>query len=527
MSVILPFVSIFLLHVLTATSETILQCLSLHSDPSRPISAVTYFPKNPSYPPILEAYIRNLRFSSPTTPKPTFIVAPTHVSHIQASIICCKRFNLEIRTRSGGHDFEGLSYMSQTPFVIVDMFMLKSVEVDVEDQTAWVDSGSTIGELYYAIAEKSRVLGFPAGVCHSVGVGGHFSGGGYGNMMRRFGLSVDNVLDALIVDSEGRVLDKATMGEDLFWAIRGGGGASFGVIVSWKIRLVPVPEVVTVFRIEKTLEQDASDLVFQWQYVADKIHDGLFIRVVLSPVTRSDRKTIKAKFNALFLGNSQELLSVMNQSFPQLGLVAEQCIQMSWIQSVLFWDNYPVGTSVDVLLQRHATKEKFLKKKSDYVQQPISKAALEGIWKMMMELEKPVFTFNPYGGKMGEISEFETPFPHRFGNIFKIQYSVSWDEEGEDVAKQYLYQIRRLYDYMTPYVSYSPRSSYLNYRDVDIGVNGPGNATYAQASVWGRKYFKRNFDRLVQVKTKVDPSNFFRYEQSIPSLASAHSIVSE
>ena len=75
--------------------------------------------------------------------------------------------------------------MSQTPFVIVDMFMLKSVEVDVEDQTAWVDSGSTIGELYYAIAEKSRVLGFPAGVCHSVGVGGHFSGGGYGNMMRR------------------------------------------------------------------------------------------------------------------------------------------------------------------------------------------------------------------------------------------------------------------------------------------------------------------------------------------------------
>ncbi|KAG5015072.1 hypothetical protein JHK85_021208 [Glycine max] len=220
MSVILPFVSIFLLHVLTATSETILQCLSLHSDPSRPISAVTYFPKNPSYPPILEAYIRNLRFSSPTTPKPTFIVAPTHVSHIQASIICCKRFNLEIRTRSGGHDFEGLSYMSQTPFVIVDMFMLKSVEVDVEDQTAWVDSGSTIGELYYAIAEKSRVLGFPA---------------------------------------------------------------------------VPVPEVVTVFRIEKTLEQDASDLVFQWQYVADKIHDGLFIRVVLSPVTRSDRKTIKAK----------------------------------------------------------------------------------------------------------------------------------------------------------------------------------------------------------------------------------------
>jgi len=76
-------------------------------------------------------------------------------------------------------------------------------------------------------------------------------------------------------------------------------------------------------------------------------------------------------------------------------------------------------------------------------------------------------------------------------------------------------------------VSNSPRSSYINYRDVDIGVNGPGNANHAEARVWGKKYFKRNFDRLVEVKTKVDPSNFFRYEQSIPSLASGLRIMSE
>ncbi|KAH1250768.1 Berberine bridge enzyme-like 8 [Glycine max] len=120
------------------------------------------------------------------------------------------------------------------------------------------------------------------------------------------------------------------------------------------------------------------------------------------------------------------------------------CIEMSWIDSVLFWDNYPVGTSVDVLLQRHNTQEKYLKKKSDYVQQPISKTGLEGIWNKMMELEKPVLALNPYGGKMGEISEVETPFPPR------------------------------------------------------AGVNGPGNANHAEARVWGKKYFKRNFDRLVE-----------------------------
>ncbi|XP_027920305.1 berberine bridge enzyme-like 8 [Vigna unguiculata] len=520
-SAILPFLSIFLLMAASdpVVEDAILQCLSLHSNPSYPISSVTYFPNTTSYIPILHSYIRNLRFTSPTTPKPLFIVAPTHISHIQASIICCKSFQLQIRIRSGGHDYDGLSYVSHSPFAIMDMFMMRSVEVNLEGETVWVDSGSTIGELYHAIAERSKVYGFPAGVCHSVGVGGHFSGGGYGNMMRKFGLSVDHVLDAVIVDAEGRVLDRKKMGEDLFWGIRGGGGASFGVIVSWKIKLVPVPEVVTVFRVQKTLEQGATDVVHRWQYVAGNMHDELFIRVVLSAVKRKGQKTIRAKFNALFLGNAQDLVRVMSDSFPELGLVGEDCIEMSWIDSVLFWDNFPVGTSVDVLLERHDTTEKFLKKKSDYVQQPISKTGLEGVWSKMMELEKPVLALNPYGGRMGEISEMEVPFPHRAGNLYKIQYSVNWKEEGEDVGDRYLDLIRRLYDYMTPYVSKSPRSSYLNYRDVDIGVNGPGNATYEEARVWGEKYFKRNFDRLVEVKTKVDPSNFFRYEQSIPSLA--------
>ena len=114
-----------------------------------------------------------------------------------------------------------------------------------------------------------------------------------------------------------------------------------------------------------------------------------------------------------------------------------------------------MGTSVDVLLQRHNTQEKYLKKKSDYVQQPISKTGLEGIWNKMMELEKPVLALNPYGGKMGEISEVETPFPPRAGNIYKIQYSVTWKEEGEDVANRYLDRIRRLYDYMTPCVKFT------------------------------------------------------------------------
>ncbi|KAF2317915.1 hypothetical protein GH714_041237 [Hevea brasiliensis] len=422
-----------------------------------------------------------------------------------------------MRIRSGGHDYDGLSYISSVPFIILDMFNLRSVSVDVEDESAWVESGATLGEVFYWIAKKSRIHGYPAGVCPTVGVGGHLSGGGYGNMMRKYGLSVDNILDAIIVDANGRVLDREAMGEDLFWAIRGGGGASFGVIVSWKIKLVHVPEIVTVFRVEKTLEQGASDIVYQWQNVADKIHEDLFIRLVLIPVIKKDQETIKAKFNALFLGNADRLVAVMDEQFPELGLSGKDCKEMSWIESVLFWSNYPNGTSVDVLLERHSQSEKYLKRKSDYVQNPISKPDLEGIWKKMIQL-KVTLTFNPYGGKMSEIPESDTPFPHRAGNMYKIQYAVNWKDENIETENHKLEMIRQLYDYMTPFVSKSPRCSYLNYRDVDLGINEVGKESYEEASQWGTKYFKGNFDRLVEVKSRVDPGNFFRYEQSIPSL---------
>ncbi|XP_030519699.1 berberine bridge enzyme-like 8 [Rhodamnia argentea] len=503
------------------TQETYLQCLIDSSDPSSPpISPLIFFPSSPSYSSVLRSYVRNLRFNSSSTPKPLFIVTPSHVSHIQATIVCSKIHGLEVRIRSGGHDYDGLSYVSRAPFVVVDMFNLRSVDVDAEGGTAWVESGATVGEVYYAIAAKSGVHAFPAGVCPTVGVGGHLSGGGYGNLMRKHGLSVDNVVDAVVVDASGRVLDRESMGDDMFWAIRGGGGASFGVIVSWKIKLVSVPEVVTVFKVEKTLEQGATEVLHRWQYVADKIDERLFIRVVLIPVVRKDQRTAKAKFVALFLGGADELLDVMSQRFPEFKLESKDCIEMSWIESVLFWSNYPKGTSPNVLLQRIPESEKFLKKKSDYVQEPISKEGLEGIWQKMMELQKPALTFNPYGGRMSEISESETPFPHRAGNIFKIQYSVTWKEEGDEALNRNLHRIRSLYTHMTPFVAKSPRSSYLNYRDTDLGINQIGNESYSQASIWGTKYFKGNFDRLVQVKTMVDPGNFFRYEQSIPCVSS-------
>ncbi|KAJ4825484.1 hypothetical protein Tsubulata_028586 [Turnera subulata] len=512
-----------------AIQDEFLGCLESNSQPSNPISDAIYTHENPSFTSVLQSYVRNLRFSTPSTPKPIAIIAAKDESHVQATVVCAKKQGLQVRIRSGGHDYEGLSYVSYVPFIVLDMFNLRSIEINVTEESAWVQAGATLGELYYQIANRSNVHAFPAGVCPTLGTGGHFSGGGYGNLMRKYGLSVDNIVDARIVDAVGRILNRESMGEDLFWAIRGGGAASFAVILSWKIKLVKVPETVTVFNLARTVEEGKgpTELVWKWQQVADKLDPDLFIRLMLEPGngTRKGEKTVQATFVAMFLGKPERLLPLMNQSFPELGLEPKDCVEMRWVESVLFWINIPKGGApIELLLNRIPKGVSYLKRKSDYVKKPISKEDLESIWKLMIEVGEVGMHWNPYGGKMGEIPESETAFPHRAGNIFKIQYSVNWNQEGIETTNKFLNLTRTLFEAMTPYVSKDPREAFFCYRDIDIGSAGSnGNGTFQEASVYGHNYFKGNFERLVQVKTKVDPDNFFRYEQSIPTRPSYYS----
>ncbi|KAI5350124.1 hypothetical protein L3X38_003015 [Prunus dulcis] len=475
----------------SAPDQDFVQCLLSHSQPSHPISEAIYIPNNASYASVLRSYIRNLRFNTCSTPKPFLIITPLHESHVQQAIVCAQKQNLLMKIRSGGHDYEGVSYVSDLPFFLLDMFNLRSIDIDINSETAWVQAGATLGELFYRIYEKSKIHGFPAGVCPTVGVGGHFSGAGYGNLMRKYGLSADNIIDAQLMDVHGRLLDRKSMGEDLFWAITGGGGASFGVVIAYKINLVRVPQTVTVFRVERTLEQNATDIVYRWQYVAPKLDTDLFIRLTMEVVNITggplstggeNYKTIRASFIGFFLGNSERLLSVMETGFPELSLKQSDCIEMSWVESVLFWTSFPIGTEPEALLSRKPQVLVHLKRKSDYVKTPIPKIGLMWIWQKMIEFEVPIMSFNPYGGKMSEIPESATPCPHRAGNLWKIQ------------------------------------EAYFNYKDLDLGINNNGKASYFEGRAYGIRYFKDNFDRLVRIKTEVDPGNFFRNEQSIPTL---------
>nr|XP_027096781.1 berberine bridge enzyme-like 8 isoform X2 [Coffea arabica]XP_027099589.1 berberine bridge enzyme-like 8 isoform X2 [Coffea arabica] len=139
----------------------------------------------------------------------------------------------------------------------------------------------------------SNILGFPAGLCPIVGVGGHISGGGYGSLLQRYCLMVDNVLDAQIIDVNSQVLDRKAMGEDLFGAIR-------------------------VFNVQKTEAENAPDVLYKWQNIADKIDNDLFISVIVQPITRKvkGQKIIRLTFMGHFLGDANRLISVMNTGFP-------------------------------------------------------------------------------------------------------------------------------------------------------------------------------------------------------------------
>ncbi|KAL0310344.1 UNVERIFIED_CONTAM: Berberine bridge enzyme-like 18 [Sesamum calycinum] len=321
-----------------ANVDGFLECLKQDSS----ISSLVYTPTNPSYQSVLDFSIRNKRFLSNSTPKPLVIITPEYEHQIPHIICCAKQNQLQIRTRSGGHDFEGLSYVSEVPFVIIDLLKLSEVTVDAPHKTAWVGAGATLGMLYYNIAIESPRLGFPGGFCPTVGLGGHISGGGWGVLFRKYGLAADNVLDARIVDVNGRILDRDSMGEDLFWAIRGGGGSSFGVILAWKVRLVDVPERVTVFKTPRDSEKNATQLIHRWQYVAPNFEEDLFLRVLATRITTSEgMMTIRATFNSVFLGGIDRLLALMQEKFPELCLEREECTEMSWIQSILFNADFP------------------------------------------------------------------------------------------------------------------------------------------------------------------------------------------
>lgn len=474
-----------------------------------------------AYSHLLNFSIRNLRFASAGVPKPTALILPISVDDLRSSVLCLRAASLTIRVRSGGHSYEGLSYTADhgVPFAIVDLMNLNRVRVDPVSPFAWAESGASLGDIYYAVAASNRTLAFPAGSCATVGSGGHIAGGGFGLLSRKYGVAADNVVDAILVDSAGRVLNRDSMGEDVFWAIRGGGGGSWGVVYSWKLRLVPVPKRVTVCTPTRSGSTGSvAKLLHRWQYVAPNLPEEFYLSVYIAG---SGGGNVSASFTGFFLASRKAAVSSLSQRFPELALAESGCHEVSWIESVV---QFAGLDSVSELTSRESSSREFFKAKSDYVRTPIDMAGMITALDYLSRKQEAYIILDPYGGAMGRAKSDQIPFPHRAGNLYGIQYMVHWTVEEDTAREKHVTWLRDFYEYMSRHVSKNPRAAFVNYLDLDLGMvewsrggEGPADAV-SEARVYGERYFLGNYERLVTAKTIIDMENVFNNPQSIPPL---------
>ncbi|MEI9953604.1 MAG: FAD-binding oxidoreductase [Pseudomonadota bacterium] len=173
--------------------------------------------------------------------RPAVIAYCESVADVQAAVRVARDHQLPLSVRGGGHDWAGRSVRPDG--LVLDLSRMRQIEIDPGSQMARVAGGATLGDL----ARAAAPLGFAAatGTVNPVGVAGFMLAGGYGPLLGKVGLGLDNLVSAEVVLADGRqIVTDAHEHPDLFWALRGGGG-NFGVVTSMRVRLHRVPEVLT------------------------------------------------------------------------------------------------------------------------------------------------------------------------------------------------------------------------------------------------------------------------------------------
>ena len=172
--------------------------------------------------------------------RPAVIARVADASEVSHVVSLARETGLELAVRSGGHSTAGHSVVDGG--IVLDLGDMRALDIDVERRTAWAETGLTTGEYTTAVGAHGLATGF--GDTGSVGIGGLTLGGGIGYLVRKHGLTIDDLLAADVVTADGQLLHvDAEAHPDLFWAIRGGGG-NFGVATRFRFRLHEVDTIV-------------------------------------------------------------------------------------------------------------------------------------------------------------------------------------------------------------------------------------------------------------------------------------------
>ena len=196
--------------------------------------------------------------------RPHVVVRPLGADDVVAAVEFARANDLPVAIRGGGHSVPGFGTADDA--VVIDLSEMREVDVDPRGRIARAEGGATLG--MFNDANHEHGLATTGGIISTTGIGGLTLGGGIGYLARGFGLACDNLVSAEVVTADARRLTASeSENEDLFWALRGGGG-NFGVVTAFEYRLHPVEQVYGgPFLYE--LEEAATFLKFYRDYIKD------------------------------------------------------------------------------------------------------------------------------------------------------------------------------------------------------------------------------------------------------------------
>jgi FAD/FMN-containing dehydrogenase len=212
--------------------------------------------------------------------RPRLIARCSGTADVAAAVRFARERDLEMAVRGGGHNVAGTAVCDDG--IVIDLSAMRAVSVDAPSRTALVQGGALWGDVDHET--QGRGLATTGGIVGHTGVGGLSLGGGLGWLMRKHGLTVDNIVEAEVVTAGGDVVRASAHDHpDLFWALRGGGG-NFGLVTSFRFALHPVGPTVVAGPVFWAAEDTAEVMRFYRDFVADAPDDlGTVIRLGTIP----------------------------------------------------------------------------------------------------------------------------------------------------------------------------------------------------------------------------------------------------